>query len=48
MGAALQRLAFAACFADASQFMPATSQELAYFLADVPTDVFELIQQSPV
>ena len=46
--AALQRLAFAACFADAGHFVQATSHESLSCLADLPTDVFELIQQSPV
>ena len=51
--AALQWLAFTACFADAGQFVPATSHESALqydtvCLDNVPTDVFELIQQSLV
>ena len=46
--AALQRLAFAACFADAGHFVQATSHESTSCLANLPTDVFELIQQSPV
>ena len=51
--ASLQRLAFAACFTDASHFSPAgggpsSTCELAACLANVPTDLFEVVRQSPV
>ena len=51
--ASLQRLAFAASFADASHFAvsgggPSSACELADSLADVPTDLFESVRQSPV
>ena len=51
--AALQRLAFATCFADAGHFVqagggPSTACELADCLANVPTDLFGVVCQSPV
>ena len=51
--AALQRLAFAACFADTGHFAlagggPSFSRMLAANLAFVPTDVFEVVYRSPV
>ena len=49
LAAALQRLAFAACFADAGHFAlsgggPSSACELADSLADVPTDLFESVR----
>ena len=51
--AALQRLAFAACFADASHFAlagggPSSNCELAACLANMPTDLVEVVHRSPV
>ena len=51
--AALQRLAFAACFADTGHFSlsggrPSLADELASCLAGVPSDLFEMVHGSLV
>ena len=54
LAAALQRLAFAACFSDAGHFAlaggggPSSTCELAACLANMPTDLFEVVHRSPV
>ena len=56
LAVAPQRLSFAACFVDACHSSPAgggpssirATCELVDYRANVPTDLFELVRQSPV